>query len=90
MATARLRCGTVAANLFWTVHAVAGHGWHRGRQGTEWHRVSLEIQLSGSYLPANRTPVGSDLNCQPGLSTDSSFLLLVVLLFVLILVKVYP
>ena len=27
--------------------AVAGAGWHRGWQGTQWQRVPLEIQESG-------------------------------------------
>ena len=27
--------------FFWTVDAVTGSGWHRGRQGTEWYRVPL-------------------------------------------------
>ncbi len=33
--------------LFLTVDAVAGPGWHRGWQDTQWHRVPLEIQESG-------------------------------------------
>ena len=47
MATARLRRGTGEANRFLDCGAVAGPGWHRGWQGTQWHRVPLEIQESG-------------------------------------------
>ena len=35
---------------FWTVYAVAGPGWDRGRLGTKWHRVPLKIQQSEGLL----------------------------------------
>ena len=38
-------------SVFWTVDAVTGPGWHRGRQGTEWYRVPLESEQKRAPYP---------------------------------------
>lgn len=59
-------------SVFWTVDAVTGPGWHRGRQGTEWYRVPLESEQKRAPYPwvfqAVSSPVlvlidGPDFDC---------------------------